>query len=167
MGLDRDSICFFRVRWCRTVFWICAGNSVDNRHVFITAEQYFHSLRPILLFIPPVKGWRGHKVSGGDTEQLTQGIFHAVWNHTRPIELEEVGDIQSDGVCLPESPSHAGARLPWGWLSTCLPWGGVKELPALLCLCGGFCFTCQTAFISASSFLTFPFPVLSPSHWEE
>lgn len=43
---------------------------------------------------------------------------------------------------------------------------GERILCFALLMCG-FCFTCKTAFISASSFLTFPFPVLSPRRWEE
>lgn len=114
------------------MFWVGAGSSVDNRDVFITAEQHSHSLRAILLFIPPVRG-------RGGTQQLTQGIFHTVGSHTRCMELkEEAGDIRSDGICVPESLPCAGAWLPWGWLSTCLPWGEVKEFSALLCLCVAF-----------------------------
>lgn len=73
------------------MFWIYAGNSVDNRDVFITAEQHLHSLRPILLFIPPVRGLGGHRESEGDTEQLTQGLFHTVWHRAQCVELGEEG----------------------------------------------------------------------------
>ena len=113
-GFDWDRVNFFHNSWYGALFWICAGNSVDNTGRFSLLLSSAHTeSRPFLLLTPPhqrvgwgcTRSWEGTWL-GQLTPTVQRDIpYHMVScsAYTAGGRRRKGGDIRSGGVCLPKS----------------------------------------------------------------
>lgn len=84
------------------MFWIYAGNIVDNRDVFITAEQCLHRVEAFSASqdTPPVSRLGVHTELGGDTARTgdPRDIPHRVISCSAYKAGERRSEAHSDGV---------------------------------------------------------------------
>ena len=99
------------------MFWTCDENSVDNTGMFalLLSSAYTES-RFLLLLTPPcqrvglacTRSWE--RTQSGQLTPTDQRDIPDYMTACSAIERwgkkKEEGDVQSDGVCLPESPLH-------------------------------------------------------------